>query len=82
MKRKTDYKSSPRLTLSELRSCKEYENISDADGEELIDFLFQLSLLCYRDLTKADVKLELQEYLAKNTPENQNNKSNKNESTN
>ncbi len=36
-----------RLTIDELRKCKGFETVSDAEGAEIIESLFQLSLIVY-----------------------------------
>lgn len=36
------------LTLKELRSCRDFENISQEQADEIIQTLTQLSALCYQ----------------------------------
>lgn len=37
-----------RLTIEEVREFKDFENISDEEAQELIDFLYELSILTYK----------------------------------
>ncbi|MWB95173.1 hypothetical protein GON26_12450 [Flavobacterium sp. GA093] len=36
-----------KLTIEELRSCKGFETVSEAEGQEIIDSLFQLAVIVY-----------------------------------
>lgn len=36
-----------KLTIEELRSCKGFETISEAEGQEIIESLFQLAVIVY-----------------------------------
>lgn len=36
-----------KLTIEELRSCIGFEDISDSEGEEIIENLFQLAVIVY-----------------------------------
>lgn len=40
-----------RLTIKELKECKGFEDISDEDGERVIDTLVQLCLISYNIYT-------------------------------
>ncbi len=37
-----------RVSVSELRNCKEFENISDEEAQSVIESLYQLSLIAYQ----------------------------------
>jgi hypothetical protein len=39
--------SNGRLTLDELRKCEGFADVSDADGEEIIESLYRLSLIVF-----------------------------------
>lgn len=45
-KEKTE-KNQQKLTIEELRSCKGFETISEAEGQEIIESLFQLAVIVY-----------------------------------
>ncbi|MDA6069135.1 hypothetical protein NJT12_05840 [Flavobacterium sp. AC] len=36
-----------KLTLEELRSCKGFETVSESEGQEIIESLFQLAVIVY-----------------------------------
>jgi hypothetical protein len=36
-----------RLTLEEFRKCEGFADVSDADGEEIIESLYRLSLIAF-----------------------------------
>lgn len=36
-----------KLTIEELRSCKGFETVSESEGQEIIDSLFQLAVIVY-----------------------------------
>lgn len=36
-----------RLTLDELRKCEGFTDVSDSEGEEIIESLYKLSLIAY-----------------------------------
>ncbi|MCP2025804.1 hypothetical protein L1276_000944 [Flavobacterium sp. HSC-32F16] len=36
-----------KLTLAELRRCEGFEDVSDLEGEEIIESLYKLSLIAY-----------------------------------
>jgi hypothetical protein len=36
-----------KLTLEELRSCKGFETVSEVEGQEIIESLFQLAVIVY-----------------------------------
>lgn len=36
-----------RLTLNELRKCEGFADVSDLEGEEIIESLYKLSLIAY-----------------------------------
>lgn len=36
-----------KLTLEELRSCKGFETVTEAEGQEIIESLFQLAVIVY-----------------------------------
>ena len=38
------------ITLKELRSCDGFENVVNAEAEEIINTLYQLSAICYRSI--------------------------------
>lgn len=40
-------KNQQKLTIEELRSCKGFETISEAEGQEIIESLFQLAVIVY-----------------------------------
>jgi hypothetical protein len=44
-----------RLTLQQLRMHSEFENISEEDGEKIIETLYELSILAYYIVTKNGV---------------------------
>lgn len=50
-----DNSSNGRLTVKELRECKGFEDISDEEGEKLIDTLFQLSKIAYNVYVSDDI---------------------------
>jgi CRISPR/Cas system-associated endoribonuclease Cas2 len=39
--------SNCKLSLDELRKCKGFANVSDAEGEEIIESLYRLSLIAF-----------------------------------
>ncbi|WP_431244398.1 hypothetical protein ACQ9BO_08820 [Flavobacterium sp. P21] len=39
--------SNGKLTLAELRKCEGFADVSDADGEEIIESLYKLSLIAF-----------------------------------
>jgi len=45
-----------RLTLDELRKCEGFANVSDEDGEEIIESLYRLSLIAFNYQEKEDDK--------------------------
>ncbi|MEN2400873.1 hypothetical protein GKZ90_0013900 [Flavobacterium sp. MC2016-06] len=36
-----------KLTIEELRSCKGFETVSESEGQEIIESLFQLAVIVY-----------------------------------
>ncbi|MBS7233825.1 hypothetical protein KHA90_22675 [Flavobacterium psychroterrae] len=40
-------KNQVKLTIEELRSCKGFETISESEGQEIIESLFQLAVIVY-----------------------------------
>ena len=52
-----DNSSNWRLTVKELRRCKGFENITDEEGEKVIDNLVQLSLISF-NIDINDFKIE------------------------
>lgn len=44
-----------KLSVSEIRSKKEFQNITDAEAEEIIESLFLLSILTYKIFVEAKV---------------------------
>ena len=42
-----DSTSSCKLTLDELRKCEGFADVSDSEGLEIIESIYQLSLLAY-----------------------------------
>jgi hypothetical protein len=40
-------KNQEKLTIEELRSCKGFETISESEGQEIIESLFQLAVIVY-----------------------------------
>ena len=42
-----DKKSNCKLTLDELRKCEGFADVSDLEGEEIIESLYKLSLIAY-----------------------------------
>lgn len=42
-----EVESSVKLTLEELRKCEGFENVSDTEGLEIIENLYQLSIIAY-----------------------------------
>jgi len=45
-----------RLTLDEIRKCEGFPNVSDEDGEEIIESLYRLSLIAFNYQEKDDDK--------------------------
>ncbi|AWK04769.1 hypothetical protein HYN56_11255 [Flavobacterium crocinum] len=40
-------KSNGKLTLEELRKCEGFADVSDSEGEEIIESLYKLSLIAF-----------------------------------
>jgi hypothetical protein len=50
-----DYEEDCKLTVTELRKFKGFEDISEEEGEKLIDALHQLTVICYEEFITNDL---------------------------